>query len=201
MIADSFSCVQSHIPLRWLIRIGILFALLAWLSTSFEIPLATADVLSVSELLNANGTLNLTKGKVGTVDVREWNVQLDPQRGPVFTPDAPTASNWSALGNGVNGVVVALAVSGAQRTASLAIRNSIANKTMPPIMKMVVNSIVGALSVVSRLVGSEQTNAANLSCGLICLASFPSSLPTAHPLRTAHCSLLTTFDSWRARQS
>lgn len=96
----------------WTIGVYIGLALLAWLSTSFGSPLARAGMLSPSELLNTNGTLSLTKGIVGTVDIRGWNVRVDPRSGPVFATEAPTASNWSALGNGVNNLVVALAVIG-----------------------------------------------------------------------------------------
>jgi trimeric autotransporter adhesin len=59
-----------------------------------------------------------------SLDLRGWNVQLDPQRGPVFSgaPAAPAASlaavgdQWSSLGNRlqpINGIVRAIAVSGA----------------------------------------------------------------------------------------
>ena len=87
-------------------------ALLVWLSVSFNLPLADAKTLSPDEILNSDGTLNLTQGQVGTVDVRGWNITLDPQRGPVLAPNAPTAEGWSDLNQGVSGNVMALAVSG-----------------------------------------------------------------------------------------
>jgi len=85
----------------------------AALSTAAAPPAsAQLDMLPAATLLNSDGTLNMQTGVSGTVDLAGWRVSLDPQRGPVFAPDAPTPGGWSALGNGVDSFVVALAVSG-----------------------------------------------------------------------------------------
>ena len=72
---------------------------------------------SPEELLNADGTLNLDGAFHGTLDLAGWNVQIDPQRGPVFAPDSgPTPGQWANLGTGANGSIAgdifAVAVSG-----------------------------------------------------------------------------------------
>jgi hypothetical protein len=85
----------------------------AALSTAAVPPIsAQLDMLPAAPLLNADGTLNLQTGASGMVDLAGWRVSLDPQRGPVFAPEAPTSAAWSALGNGMNGIVNTLAVSG-----------------------------------------------------------------------------------------
>jgi N-acetylneuraminic acid mutarotase len=72
--------------------------------------------VSPQGLLNADGTLDLTTGFQGTLDLRGWEVTLDGERGPVFEPasvSAASTSGWSALRNGgLNGNVYALAVVG-----------------------------------------------------------------------------------------
>lgn len=40
--------------------------------------------LSIAQVLNPDGTLNLDKGVTGTVDLSSWEVRLDPLRGPVL---------------------------------------------------------------------------------------------------------------------
>ena len=87
-----------------------------------------AQTIPAAELLNSDGTLNLQRLREGSVDLSGWNVSLDPKRGPVFARDEKTrgggsstagssnmpvvVGNWSALGNGVDFDVFALAVSG-----------------------------------------------------------------------------------------
>ncbi len=98
----------------WRVAILLTLALLAWLSTSFGIPLARAGWLAPNQVLNPDGTMKLNTEQSGAVDVRGWNVQLDPQRGPVFAPQAPTADIWSTLGNGLNGGVYAVTLNGSE---------------------------------------------------------------------------------------
>jgi len=93
------------------------------------------QALPVQELLNPDGTLNLQTGVSGCVDISGHWVRLDAERGPVFVPlavgsgqegasalsgphteqeaPAPMALGeaWYALGSGVDGEVLALAVS------------------------------------------------------------------------------------------
>lgn len=77
-----------------------------------------APTLSVSDLLNPDGTLNTSRGINGALDLRGWNVTLDAARGPILSPNAPApaapnAPTWSALANnGLNSQVHALAVIG-----------------------------------------------------------------------------------------
>ena len=68
--------------------------------------------LSPAGFLNADGSLNLTTGYSGGLDVSNYSVTLDPARGPVFSPLVVTPNAWNALGTGVNSAVAALAISG-----------------------------------------------------------------------------------------
>jgi hypothetical protein len=85
--------------------------------------------LPVSEFLNADGTLDLTRGLSGSLDLRGWEVRLDSNRGPVLaspehstdpeqareTVSSQTATDtWHSLtDNGLDaGPVYALAVMG-----------------------------------------------------------------------------------------
>jgi N-acetylneuraminic acid mutarotase len=68
-------------------------------------------------LLNPDGTLDLSTGFQGTLDLRGWEVTMDSQRGPILKPApqlaAASAPAWNALPNqGLSGVVWALAVTG-----------------------------------------------------------------------------------------
>lgn len=76
---------------------------------------AQAKQLAVESLLNTDGTLNLTTGASGAVDLRGWHVTLDPQRGPVLSrgnAGEVADETGSALGHGLYSAVNALAVSG-----------------------------------------------------------------------------------------
>src|SRR6186997_1249828 len=90
--------VLGH-PTRHLL-VSLVAALLVVIALvgSFGIPIARAGMLSPRELLNTDGTLNLTTGKAGALDLRGWDVILDPQRGPLLSSNAPAAASWSALG-------------------------------------------------------------------------------------------------------
>jgi hypothetical protein len=62
---------------------------------------ANADSKGVSpeKLLNPNGTLKLDENFSGTLDLENWNVQLDSVLGPIFSPLA-AQDNWAAVGTG-----------------------------------------------------------------------------------------------------
>ena len=95
---------------------------LSWLSVTSAITTSVsgahaAQMLPVDNLLNSDGTLNTSTGASGVLDLRGWNVTLDSARGPILShdasaPAAPNANTWSALVNGLNGTVYALAVMG-----------------------------------------------------------------------------------------
>ena len=78
-------------------------------------PLAngSGDV-DVANLLNPDGTLN-TSGVSGSLALGGWDIQLDPQRGPVFSPSGSGTTNaWKKVGAGTESTeeVYAIAVSG-----------------------------------------------------------------------------------------
>ncbi len=52
---------------------------------------------STNPFINSNGTLNLTANYHGNLDIKNYNVTLDPLNGPVLKPLA-TLGTWSALG-------------------------------------------------------------------------------------------------------
>jgi len=75
----------------------------------------TADLPSAAEFLNADGTLNLSAGYSGSLDISNYTVTLDPARGPLFSPPQTLTPNaWNALGiGGLSGFsVYAIAISG-----------------------------------------------------------------------------------------
>jgi len=80
-------------------------------------PVDLAGAASPEGLLNPDGTLDLTTGFQGTLDLSGWEVTLDGERGPVFKPTASSAASttpgWHALPNqGLNNTVFALAMVG-----------------------------------------------------------------------------------------
>jgi len=76
---------------------------------------APAGAASPAWLLNPDGTLDLSAGFEDTLDLRGWDVFLDPQRGPVLKL-ASQVTDWNALPNqglqGLNDRVSALAIVG-----------------------------------------------------------------------------------------
>ncbi len=117
----------------------VIAALVSALALTFSAPAAAAHFqnVSVEQMLNPDGTLNLSAGGSGALDLRGWNVTLDSKRGPILTrrrggseplqkptrdpharsgtfdPAAPLALSWQALpNNGLSNTVTALAVSG-----------------------------------------------------------------------------------------
>src|SRR5262249_44447790 len=78
-------------------------------------PAAAGDAtLSLDDLVQVDGTIDFKSAPNGTVNLRGWNIQLDPQRGPVLSRGnaAPTANEtWAALSNnGLSSRVFALAI-------------------------------------------------------------------------------------------
>jgi hypothetical protein len=62
-------------------------------------PAASAHSdLTVAELVNPDGTLNLRSGYNGTLDLTGWQVTLDTKRGPLFTPSETHV--WQPFPNG-----------------------------------------------------------------------------------------------------
>lgn len=78
---------------------------------------APTGAVSPEGLLNPDGTLDLSAGFQGTLDLQGWDVTLDGERGPVLSPasppDTPSGPDWHPLANqGLDGDVYALAVDG-----------------------------------------------------------------------------------------
>ena len=88
---------------------------------------AQTQAIPAADLLNADGTLDLSGMPEGSLDLTGWTVSIDPQRGPVFargdkirgdssagtSMNVPAVTgNWSALGFGVSFRVYDVAVSG-----------------------------------------------------------------------------------------
>jgi len=76
---------------------------------------AAAKEAPVETMLAPDGTLRLDGTFRGMVDISGWNVTLDPENGPVFTPQGLTYT-WGNLGTGLDGLVTGrvntIAVSG-----------------------------------------------------------------------------------------
>ena len=112
--AGAFAKTLQHIFIAVLLIVVLGIALLQ--PTQAESAVSSGDV-SPYGLLNPDGTLDMSTGFQGTLDLRGWQVTLDGERGPVLEPasfSAPSqAHTWNALPNqGLNGGVFALAVSG-----------------------------------------------------------------------------------------
>jgi LPXTG-site transpeptidase (sortase) family protein len=111
---------SQHIP-----RVVFGLFMLVALNIGVTVPVGAADNASSAiaggnlipvqpSMLKADGTLNLSNGAIGgALDLRGWDVTLDPKRGPVFSPAALPVNTWSAFtDNGVWAPVLALAVIG-----------------------------------------------------------------------------------------
>jgi len=82
-----------------------------------SVQAAPGGPVSPEGLLNPDGTLDLSTGFQGTVDLRGWQVTLDGERGPVLEPvslpDAFQVTAWNALPKqGLDNAANALAVVG-----------------------------------------------------------------------------------------
>ncbi len=74
-----------------------------------------AETVPAADFLMPDGTINAaTVGNQHlTLDITGWHVELDPTRGPVFSPaPPPLADTWSALDQGLNSAVSVIAVIG-----------------------------------------------------------------------------------------
>src|SRR5450759_2726625 len=105
----------------------VILALLGASWLSFTVPVEATpnavpsistqfQTIPVERLLNPDGTLNLSAGGSGTLDLRGWQVTLDSKRGPLFQPASgppanPATDVWSPLGTGMDSIVFAIAVS------------------------------------------------------------------------------------------
>jgi hypothetical protein len=75
---------------------------------------AKAETAPAAQFLLSDGTLN-KKALLGhnlSLDIKGWNVKLDPKKGPVFTAAPPPSGTWSALDKGLNNNVYSIAVLG-----------------------------------------------------------------------------------------
>jgi hypothetical protein len=85
---------------------------------------SSGQLTSPAEFLNPDGTLRRPRDFSGALDPSGWDVRLDPQRGPVFSPPvkeepsplaSPDVGNWTAMGSGsgdIPGPVFAIALMG-----------------------------------------------------------------------------------------
>ena len=105
-----------------LIKLAVATVLLVGLVGMGPLPraVATSPRFSQSELrplgdvLNPDGSLNLTTGFSGTLDPSGWHMEYGSGGAPVFRPAAPSApsNTWNALDGGLDYYVRAIAVEG-----------------------------------------------------------------------------------------
>ena len=101
-------------PLRFIpiAFIAGLMALLLALRLGGQAPAVAANGVSPEGMLNPDGTLDLSSGFNGSLNLDGWDAFLDPQRGPVLRPVSEVTA-WSALPNqGLDGNVAVMAVLG-----------------------------------------------------------------------------------------
>jgi hypothetical protein len=87
---------------------SLLFACFLCLNT------AKGENTPAARFISSDGTLN-KKALLGhnlSLDIKGWNVKLDPKKGPVFTAAPPPSGTWSALDKGLNNNVYSIAVLG-----------------------------------------------------------------------------------------
>jgi YVTN family beta-propeller protein len=67
-----------------------------------------------ARFISSDGTLNkkALQGHNLSLDIKGWNVALDPKKGPVLTAAPPPSGTWSALDKGLNNNVYSIAVLG-----------------------------------------------------------------------------------------
>ncbi|MEK6751509.1 MAG: choice-of-anchor Q domain-containing protein [Chloroflexota bacterium] len=99
----------SKFPFNFLFAFVLLASLLGGATPAQAAEGNTA--LPVERLLNADGTLDLSAGYSGELDITNFDISLDPALGPVFKPLA-VPNTWNALGDGVNSFINAIAISG-----------------------------------------------------------------------------------------
>ena len=97
---------------------ALLLAILLGAAPAAALSQAQPAAISAASLLNPDGTLRLDGAASGALDLKGWNVSLNPRRGPVFAPALAPAGEWdnvgsSGLNNGsLSGQVNAIAISG-----------------------------------------------------------------------------------------
>ncbi|MBI5825073.1 MAG: CSLREA domain-containing protein [Chloroflexi bacterium] len=101
----------------------VLLASLLGRATPAQAAEGNAASLPVERLLNADGTLDLSTGYSGELDITNFDVSLDPALGPTFKPLA-SPNVWNALGTGLNNYVNTIAISGADVYAGGAFLNA-----------------------------------------------------------------------------
>jgi len=82
-------------------------------------PGESYETASTIDYLNPDGTLNLKDGISGSLNLQGWDIQLDPEHGPIFRNNnvyAATISpgQWDSLGSSgaINGGVTAITING-----------------------------------------------------------------------------------------
>ena len=132
-----------------------------------------ASLRPLEELLNPDGTLNLTTGFHGALDPTGWRMGYAADGMPIFVPAAPAgpANTWHALGSGLNNSVSAIAVAGPNVYVGGAFINAGGNPSADRIARWDgstwhalgsgLNSGVGAIAVAGPnvYVGGEFTDA------------------------------------------
>ncbi len=103
--------LQFHMMKKILLLFSLLCCLLA--GTAWASGPTTTTTAVTAEFLRADGTLNMPAmaGQNLSLDLKGWNVSLNPTLGPVFAPAPTSALGFSALDKGLNGNVNAIAVS------------------------------------------------------------------------------------------
>jgi hypothetical protein len=108
----------------YLVRALCLLALLAGLSGLAPAGPAHAEaspdkeVAPLADLLNPDGSLDLSTGFQGTLGARGWRMTYAEDGAPLFEPAPEAASpqssadTWNPLGDGLNDTVMAIAVAG-----------------------------------------------------------------------------------------
>ncbi len=105
------ACLAALRPHRWLTSVASIFFLACLLLVG---QMAYATTAPAAQFLLPNGTLNTAAigNQQLNLDLKGWDVHLDPTLGPVFSPAPPPTISLSALDRGLNGQVYAIAVSG-----------------------------------------------------------------------------------------
>ena len=119
--------MKTRKPLIVLVYLGLVLGMLASLLGAQPLVraraaqanvLAQADLRPLADLINPDGTLDLTTGFSGALDLTGWRLEYAPDGAPLFKPlGAPAAplspaSTWHAIDSGLNGDIFAIAVSG-----------------------------------------------------------------------------------------
>ena len=106
------------IPIQLVVSAVLLAGLLGMQSSQHTLaappqPFPT-DLQPLAELLNPDGSLDLSTGFRGALDPAGWRMEYAPGGVPVFKPTVPLApsNTWHALGSGLNNGVHAIAVEG-----------------------------------------------------------------------------------------